>query len=491
MLFRHYSSRAKCLVLLWLIPLSLFAQSVPLDFDGDGISDPGLTERQSDGSANEIVFELLLSESSAIEHFEFGKRTDLEVHGNYSGGDHAEVAVARRADDEDVVWRVRGSSNQEVQEVAFGLQDDSVVGGCDANADGQADLSVLRDGAMHFRSLTEDAEESIPLEGVSGKRVVDLQCAKNPEHAVAFLALTEDVLEGDVASQGKRWRRTCRQRFGANRSRRAKCRARRKAIRDKEKEEEPISEPEPTEPMYSVLAFDRQGNKLISLESKKLPLMLEGSSTEGEQRIAILVKQKGGMKLRLLDDAGEEVLESDLPFKVEDAVLASFDGAGSHVILAKSKGSGLFLVSLDDGSSLPAEFGLSGEALVHVGQFHRYISSAEEDPNGLCDEFRDPNDGAGGFLFKPDSDEHANQSVILFPGSDRTRYESVRLMRSGEVLASYYFSSLANPDSNGLRQHWRFDRSGSSFGKNVIVVAEGRNGSGVCYRIENPAVRVD
>ena len=96
-------------------------------------------------------------------------------------------------------------------------------------------------------------------------------------------------------------------------------------------------------------------------------------------------------------------------------------------------------------------------------------------------------DGGGGFLWKPTS-ENDGKLVVLLPSSYAGKVKSVEVQDAqGNTLGTGKFSSNAN----GGRDHFRFGKSGASFGNNVYVVATLSSGEKVRYPISNGGARND
>lgn len=99
-----------------------------------------------------------------------------------------------------------------------------------------------------------------------------------------------------------------------------------------------------------------------------------------------------------------------------------------------------------------------------------------------CKAIKKPRDGAGGFLWKPESDTQAGSVVLL----RKPRFNRVYLIKHGVKLGDLRFSGLGNPDGSGDRQHWRYPVPGHKLPYNVVLRADN-----VCYKLSNPKVRND
>lgn len=101
-------------------------------------------------------------------------------------------------------------------------------------------------------------------------------------------------------------------------------------------------------------------------------------------------------------------------------------------------------------------------------------------------------DGAKeGFLFKPEAD-NSGKLVVLLPNKFARQVESVLLKdKNGKTIEEGSSSGFANGDRFGEREHFRFDRSGGDYPKNVEVVVKLKNGKQKTYKIPDPSKRYD
>lgn len=101
-------------------------------------------------------------------------------------------------------------------------------------------------------------------------------------------------------------------------------------------------------------------------------------------------------------------------------------------------------------------------------------------------------DGAKeGFLFKPEAD-HSGKLVVLLPHKMAYQVESVLLKNDkGKVVEEGSSSGFANGDRFGEREHFRFDKPGADYPKNLEVVVKLKNGKQKVYKIPDPSRRYD
>ena len=96
-------------------------------------------------------------------------------------------------------------------------------------------------------------------------------------------------------------------------------------------------------------------------------------------------------------------------------------------------------------------------------------------------------DGPNGFVFKPESD-HERKLVVLTPKAMAYDILSVVLKdQEGNVIEKGESSGYAN----GGREHWRFDRAGSDYEKDITVEVKRKDGSIIKYQIDDPSQRYD
>lgn len=100
-------------------------------------------------------------------------------------------------------------------------------------------------------------------------------------------------------------------------------------------------------------------------------------------------------------------------------------------------------------------------------------------------------DGTGGFLFKPVSEGDGNL-VVLLPAKYSDNVASLVLKDSeGNVLEDGRPTGQHNPDPEGLREHFRFNKPGSQYGDNVTVQVTLNDGTIIDYLIEDTSERND
>jgi len=96
-------------------------------------------------------------------------------------------------------------------------------------------------------------------------------------------------------------------------------------------------------------------------------------------------------------------------------------------------------------------------------------------------------DGPEGFLFKPVSESNGNL-VVLLPASMTHMIERVLLKdKDGKELESGSMSGI----HNGGREHFRFNKAGADYPKNLSVEIRLKDGRSMQYQIPDPSQRYD
>ena len=115
-------------------------------------------------------------------------------------------------------------------------------------------------------------------------------------------------------------------------------------------------------------------------------------------------------------------------------------------------------------------------------------SSAEASAASPSGGNANPNDGSGGFLWKPESEGDGNL-VVLLPTSFRGQVTGAAIVDSSDSVIEN--GRFAGDEHNGMRPHYRFSMPGSGYGQNIKLVASTRNGSRTVWPIANGGSRVD
>lgn len=100
-------------------------------------------------------------------------------------------------------------------------------------------------------------------------------------------------------------------------------------------------------------------------------------------------------------------------------------------------------------------------------------------------------DGAGGFVWKPESESNGNLVVLL--GSEYSNNVASLIIKDseGNVLEEGNATGLGNPDTGGEREHFRFNKSGGSYGDNLTVQVKLKSGEIIDYLINDGSQRYD
>lgn len=105
-------------------------------------------------------------------------------------------------------------------------------------------------------------------------------------------------------------------------------------------------------------------------------------------------------------------------------------------------------------------------------------------PNPICTSVKG-SDGAGGFLWKPKSD-NTGTLVVLFPSDFTEKFKQVTVIKKKDGKEEkLVFSAFAN----GNRQHWRGKLAGGKYTGLVTTTSPDEN---ICqWKVKTPAKRVD
>ncbi len=98
-----------------------------------------------------------------------------------------------------------------------------------------------------------------------------------------------------------------------------------------------------------------------------------------------------------------------------------------------------------------------------------------------------PVDGAEGFLFKPVS-ESDGKLVVILPKALTNQIDSVSLLDSDEKELD---EGRAAGVANVGREHFRFSKAGSDYGKEITVQIQLKSGETKEYKISDPSKRYD
>ena len=118
----------------------------PLDYDGDGKTDPTTVRNTGGGPSGQITWFTHFSGGADRPAQPWGSATDFFVSGDYDGDGKQDIAVWRAAAPGATHWFILRSSNNTLLDVLFGQSgDDPTVTG-DYDGDGKADPAVYRAG---------------------------------------------------------------------------------------------------------------------------------------------------------------------------------------------------------------------------------------------------------------------------------------------------------------------------------------------------------
>ncbi|MCB9029726.1 MAG: hypothetical protein H6619_01630 [Deltaproteobacteria bacterium] len=413
--------------------------AVPLDFNGDGVSELFGIENQTDGSPNEKVFHIHdLSTSATDDSNEFGKRTTLEVPADYDGDGVTDLAIVQQKEGEGetaLTWRIKLSSagGSDVTEVDFGTVEDRVLSGCDRDGDGRADLTVIR--KKQIISQNYDSESS----------TTD-QIGFKPKYAAC------GDYDGDAESVGDELIAVRKLKNSKPKIRVIKAGS--------------LLQQRNAKKAQGVLAIDIDGDGIKEVGYYR---------HKGSNNSQIIVYDANGNKQKYLVS------------RIEEITVGAYDESSTiDGVFIKVNSNDSFRLHRNINSEAENINISDTEGLVAVNQLQK-VGQTSSNESG-CDVDREAPDGGGGFLWKPVSDSNG-KVVVLTPGGEF--HENLRIVKDEQVLETLdYVGNSDNSDSNGLRNHFRGDLPGGSYPNNITVITT-LNGQNHCWLISDPGERVD
>ncbi len=478
-----------------------------LDFDGDQKSDYGLFENQADGSPNELVHQFLLSEDDSKLSEEYGKSTDFVAYGDYDGDGVWEITVVR--DNETTLdWYSAGSSTPDT---TFGETNDILLTGCDFDNDKITDRAVIRETSLIIQRSSDSEVTTTELELGESMSIKSGLCVDlDGDEALELLFLGSAIQTDSGKSTPLK---KCKDLFKGKKKRK-KCRRENKAIKQKNAE---------LSSRVDILqVLDSDGKSITSKKAKKAtnPVIADINNdgiyefgffkslprksmlhyfianTEGETTtytkekidLPASVKYATYIKRTTIDDSSNEEEQEEGGEEEEENVT---EDVSSKEYLLLYDGNELF--SLFDLATLEIteQFtnSLSGDSLISGVNIHYTGSNVPEDPEGVCDTIEDFSDGANGRVWK--ASDHGGTAVFVHPVCDG-RSKSVTIIKDGKTLGEMYYTGLANPDSCGLREHWRHNSTPGSFPGRSILAVKMNSGETKCYQLnDTPGRRND
>ena len=449
-----------------------------IDLDGDGISEVGVVENQRDGSPNELVYHLYMTAKAKYVEIEFGSSNDKEAHGDYNNDGLADLAVVRVIDGK-IYWEIRDGESHERSEFIYGSNGDYVISGCDFNGDYATDLAIIRGGLLVYSALGDTAGTVANL--AIPEKIKDATCGDlNGDGRDELITLHKEVIH--IKKKRKK------------KNKKKKKRKRKRVV------------------TFVVRAVDTSGKVVLTRSMKKAKALgvIDVDNNGGGEVVVLVSKSSASSQFDVYN------LTSEIPIPLHLPSISEF-GLTHHLVEAtETTREGLLLYTpqdevlryrFDSGAIQHLNIdGWLGEKLFKPVHFHKTgVPDIPADPprndipndptpppppppgNGSCDQIQSAFDGSGGFLWK--RAEHGGL-VVLFPGRYRNQFSSVDVVKNGSVKGELYYTGLANPDAEGLRQHWRHHNDPSSFPDDSIVVAR-RGNQTLCWQIGRASQRND
>ncbi|MGI6524847.1 MAG: FG-GAP repeat domain-containing protein [Bdellovibrionota bacterium] len=413
--------------LLFALTFSLLFPSLSFGEDA-GTWSFGFVETQYDDSPNELVYHRYDTAGAPLDPLEFGKRNDLEVHGDYFGRGW-NFGVIKTVDKE-FIWTFKDSA----ETLSFGSVGDIIIGGCDFDGDNLDDLAYIRNNTLYFRSAldTTVTETKLPLS--AGAVIENASC-------------------GDANGDGKDDLGVLHRRSGSDNI---------FALRVFDSNTGDVIFKRATRKVSDLFFADLNGDGLLDIALTRTRQNREPNSIIFYQN---LERQRQTLKVPTYTDL--------VPYNFINGITAP-----SNALLLRR---GRAIYAFDPLNKII----LWQDLIPSDNKFLRTVNvhfTAVGDQN-LCSEILPARDGAEGFLWK--KSDNNGKVVVLLP-TQYKNFSTVRIMKNDAVLEDLYFSGRAN----GNRQHWRGHKCPSEFPNNSLVVAQRRK-KVVCWQIGESASRND
>jgi hypothetical protein len=443
---------SSALVLITTNGLGAFAQSnelpepsasAPLDFDGDGFSDPVVFVRQNDNSERQIQYTRFNSSDSSVFQDEIGKREDLLASGIFTANGTTELITARALTDGNISWDVLNEDGLRASR-SFGSSASALIGGCDFDGDGLSDIAYLATDGLHVASVGSEAEWIMPITFAENSHLTDITCADT----------NADGLDELVVSEAS----------------------------------EQVVVNEPPKFRYSARVINRDGTEVLAIAPRRqFKIVVADYDGDGNEEIGTyLTRRSVRPRITIFDETGSITNIRVTPFaQASAAVVPGVDNEPVPGLFLLGKFGEVYSYRMGDAATTLLMSGVSSDAtlLSRSASIVPVNEEVDAGPEG-CSEVFYP-DGANGFLWK-ESDTQGG-IVLIFPERYTRKFQSVVVSKFGRVLTETYFAYFAN----GNRQHWRNpSRPAASFPSDSVVVASTPEGK-LCWKVARPSNRVD
>lgn len=443
---------------------------IAMDFDFDGISDVGMFENQSDGSTNEYVYEIRLSDSGNDNVTEFGRSDDVEAHGDYNGDGKWDLTYVRDVEGS-LVWKSRTTltKNYDIIEETHGKTGDTILAGCDFDGDRITDRAVIRDGVLKVLKSSDSTVSDTNLQIASKTSVDALHCADlNGDKIDEVITLTTEQVSSLATSAApstikecrakyKKKKKLKRRNFSKWKKRRTKCIRRvKKSLGGTDGK---------TTPVKYMTVYSISGEQLRKVETTEpTGILAADMNGDGIPEPGWYSNGDGLSNVKAYVEGSEAPLEIsfELFTQASTGLYSSNDGSevSNGMAVYRKRTEGLGVINFSDLIKQPV-YGLSGDRMITGVNFHipATLDGGDgengEDGASLCKNVKSPYHS---FLYKPDadaSDARNGKPAVLLTGGSKTGASSLKVLdRKGNQVCLFTFKPSSIPGVNGGADHY-------------------------------------
>jgi|GEM_PF-4515194 len=445
------------LLVIFITPLS---SALAGDFDDDGIPDFIIIQPQEDDSLNwtSVTSSSVFTEHEMIAGGEgFGQVGFDVAAADWMGAGSPQLAITRETEEEEIQWRLKGAESN--HNVIFGSEGDSTISGADFDGNGLADAAVVdSDGLYSIRlNIFGDVEG-----GEVTPSTVSYEFRKR--HArIGFPTFVDNNNSGEDNPA-----------FVLSRNNRSSNRSRYVLIhQDEDGEQTRVRFAGNTrgELIYAAPISTSTRDFVLTvtqIRPKRHQVRIHDSQT-GEMLIRKGHRGPGTVVIGDWLSRGYEQYGVRQPRKV--TIVDPFVDGTQTVLVATESG------ILADTVNINSNQSGGGNGQCGVSVMRPAIVCHQCAPNTWIP--RSESDGRG---------------VFLAHNKYNGRISSVQVVRKSDcsVLGTGRFAGLHNPwGATGLRSHWRYSQTGSSFGNDLIIKLNRTNGPAIGYDLPRGGVRTE